>query len=100
MDDRQSNQVCPGCARNSNCGPTQARGACGGPAKGCAQRFGLGASRHQATGAEEGQRRQTHAAEASEKLETAASYSADAAAGGRTAATHADRTFRRFIWPE
>ena len=73
------------CARNSNCGPAQARGACGGPAKGCARRsdkrFGLGADRHEATGAEEGQRRKTHAAEASEKLDTAASYSAEAAAG-------------------
>jgi hypothetical protein len=45
------------------------------------KRFGLGANRHQATGAEEGQRRKTHAAEAGEKLDTAASYSADAAAG-------------------
>jgi len=43
--------------------------------------FGFGSDRHQATGAEEGQRRKTHAAEASEKLDTAASNSADAAAG-------------------
>ena len=72
---------CRGCARNSNCGPAQARGACGGPAKGCAQRFGLSAGRHQATGAEEGQRRKTHAAEAGEKLDTAGSYGSEAAAG-------------------
>jgi uncharacterized protein len=45
------------------------------------RRLGLGAGRHEATGAEEGQRRKTHAAEASEKLDTAASYGADAAAG-------------------
>jgi hypothetical protein len=50
-------------------------------ARGCAQRFCLDAGRHQATGAEEGQRRKTHATEASEKLDTAASYNADAAAG-------------------
>ena len=45
------------------------------------KRFGLGAGRHEATGAEEGQRRKTHAAEAGEKLDTAASYSAEAATG-------------------
>ena len=86
---------CRGCARNSNCGPAQARGACDGPAKGCAQRFGLGAGRHQATGAEEGQRWKTHAAEAGEKLDTAGSYGSEAAAGRRAAATNVDRTFRR-----
>ena len=67
-----------------SCGSAQARGACDGPAKGCARsdkRFGLGAGRHEATGAEEGQRRKTHAAEASETLDTAASYNVETAAG-------------------
>ena len=43
--------------------------------------LGFSAGRHEATGAEEGQRRKTHAAEASETLDTAASYSAEAVAG-------------------
>src|SRR5262249_62363560 len=77
----QKTQPRRGCIRDSNCGAAEARGAGGSPAKDCARRVGLGPSRHQARGAEEGQRWKTHATEASEKLDTAAGYSADAAAG-------------------
>ena len=37
--DRSQTESRRGCTRNANCGPAQARVACGGPAKGYAQRF-------------------------------------------------------------